>query len=149
MILKNLWSSIVVGIQQEVAQFKLDYPNTDIQFVDWETHANVNELPNADCIGPTSLTFTEVSPQMVEVNFAIGVSTHGDDHNLFRLRHMVAVLYEKYRVGTRHVYFDADTAAVISYMKSVDGTMVAPMSRADVRPFQYIQVEMLLDPGAV
>lgn len=148
MLLKNIWGSITVFTQGIIDELKAAHPQADIQFMDWEAHANVAELPNKDLVGPTTLTFMEVSPQLIEVNFAIAVSTYGTDQNLFRLRDYVGRIFEKLRPEQKLVYFDADTATVKGFMLCTDGTMVAPMTRADVRPFQYVQTQVLLEPSS-
>jgi hypothetical protein len=148
MLLPNIWASITVFTQGIITELKADYPDVDIQYIDWETHANVSELPNADLIGPTSLTFMEVAPQLIEVNFAIAVSTYGTDQNLFRHRDYIGRIFEKLRPEKQIVYFDAAAATVRGFLVCTDGTMVAPMTRADVRPFQFVQSQALLEPSS-
>lgn len=145
--MSNIWGSIAVLTNQIIDELKLKYPDQDIQFEDWETHANIAELPNSDLIGPTSLAITEVSPQFIEFEFAISVSTYATDSNLFRLRDYIGTIFEKLRPEQKLVYYDAETAAPLTFMIVTDGTTIAPMTRADVRPVQYVQCSVVLEPS--
>lgn len=146
-ILADTWGSVVVLTQGLVNQFKQDYPGVPIQFHDWEAHSNVAELPDADLIGPMSLGITEESPELIEASFAIGISTYQGDKNLFRLREFVGRAFERLRFGQSMTLFDARTAAEKGMYHFASGTILAPMSKADARPFQYCQAVALLNPG--
>lgn len=143
----SIWGSIVVLCNQIIQDAQTAHPEAEVGFVDWEAHANIEELPNMDLIGPTALVLMETSPQMFDVNFAIGVSTYATDENLFRLRHYISMAFEKLRVGKQIPVYDSETATTIGYIKFVDGTGVMPMSRAVTRPWQYVQVQGVLDPA--
>lgn len=148
MLYRDVWGSIVKLTNDTIAEFKIDYPAIAIQFMDWEAHANVAELPNADLIGPTGLSITEEEPGFVQVVFALAVSTYGTDANLFRQRDFVGRIFEKMRPEAQVALYDADTAAVKSFLVFTDGTTAVPMSRADARPWQFVQALALLEPTA-
>ena len=62
-----------------------------------------------------------------------------NDKNLFRHRTTIADLYERWRRGASQVpLLDADTAAMKGSLVLTDGLTLAPMSRADIRPFQIL-----------
>jgi len=146
MIYENAWASVVVFAQQIVAEAKAANPGVPIEFCDWDTHANMMELPNADLIGPLSLAVTEHSQDMIGVSFAIGVSTYASDKNLFRQRDYIARAFEKMKAQSRITYYDAKLASVESVLVMTNGTVATPMSKAEVRPWQYVQGEALLVP---
>ncbi len=146
-IYPSVWASIVHLCREIISEAKTEYPNIEIDFIDWETHANIPELPDKDLIGPTALTITEDTPQMFEVSFAIAVSSYSSDKNLFRLRAYLSTIFDRLRVGKKIPIFDSETSQSIGYVIMQPGSMVSPMSRAESRPWQFVQVVGLLDPS--
>ena len=146
-ILSSIWGSVVALCNSIITEARLAHPEANIQFIDWEAHANIEELPDTDLIGPTSLVIMETSPQFFDVNFAIGVSTYSTDSNLFRLRHYISMAFNRLRVGKQIPIYQAGTTTKIGYLKFSDGTGAMPMTRATTRPWQYVQVQGQLEPG--
>ena len=148
MIVSDTWSSIVVMIKEEILpQLQAAFPDDSIQLHDWEAHANMAELPNKDLVGPMTLGITEGDPGMYEISFAIGISTYTNDEGLFRMRYYADRVFDRLKYGNKINFLDAETGMKRGVFVLVDGTMLAPMSRADVRAFQYIQCVMLLNPN--
>lgn len=147
MIVTNAWSSITVFAKNMIAECAAANPGAQIEFIDWEAHANIAELPNVDLIGPASLAITEHTSNFITVNFSIGVSTFKTDKNLFRQRDYIARIFEKLRPESKVTYYDAQAGASKSVLIVTDGTMVAPMSKAEARPWQYVQCDCLLQPS--
>lgn len=146
MIYQNLWGSIVAFTNDIIDNRRVAYPDNSIEFIDWEAHANIYELPDTDLIGTTALTFTEEEPEVFSVSFAIGVSTFTDDKNLFRLRDYVGKVFSQLRPELKIAYYDHQTQEQLGWLLLVDGTIVAPMTKADARPLQFIQCHAVLDP---
>lgn len=146
MIYQDIWGSIVKLSQDLIASVEPDYPDIDIQFIDWEAHANIEELPAADLIGPTSLTVTEHESGLFEASFAIGASSYSTDQNLFRHRDYIARIFELMRPEMKMKLYDAGSASEKGVMVFTNGTLIAPMSRAETRPWQYCQGVALLIP---
>lgn len=144
-IIPSVWGSLVAFSRTLIVESKASYPDVEIGFVDWDSHATIHELPETDLIGPMALTMTELSPQMFEVSFAIAVSTYNDE-NLFRMRRYLSNTLEAMRVQKQVPIFNSDTAAKGGYLVITDGTLLAPMTRAETRPFQYVQASGLLEP---
>ena len=145
-IYPSVWGSITRFSNMLITDLRTINADGDLSFIDWESHANINELPDKDLLGPTAMTITENSSQMFEINFAIAVSTYSSDKNLFRMRSYLAEAFERMRTQKQLKVYDSQTAAALGYMVFIDGTMIAPMSRADVRPWQYVQATALLEP---
>jgi hypothetical protein len=145
-IIPSVWGSLVNFSNVLIADMRSQYTDIPIEFIDWEAHANIHELPDTDLIGPTALTITEVSPQIMEISFAIAASSFASDKNLFRMRSYITEAYERLRVGKQIDIYNSDTAQKLGYLKLVDGTLLAPMSRAETRPWQYVQATGLLEP---
>lgn len=146
MIYENFWGSIVSFCNDVIDDRKLVYTGSDIEYIDWEAHANIHELPEKDMIGSTAVTFTEESPDEFSMSFTIGVSTYGDDPSLFRLRNYVGEVFKRLRPGSKIPFYDAQTATQLGWIYITDNTMVMPMTRADVRPLQFIQCHGVIDP---
>lgn len=144
-IYSSVWGSVVNFANEVIGDMQYRYPDIGIEFIDWESHANILELPTKDLIGPMSLTLMETSPQFFEVSFTIAVSTYSDE-NLFRHRDYVGETFERMRPQKQIKVYDSETAAELGFLIMTEGTLLAPMSRADVRPFQYVQASALLEP---
>lgn len=144
-IMPSVWGSLVAFSRTIIDEGQTVYPDANIEFLDWDAHANIHELPETDLIGPMSLSITELSPQMFEVSFAIAVSSYGEE-NLFRMRHYLSKTFESMRALKQIPIFDSETAIKQGYLILTDGTLLAPMTRAETRPFQYVQASGLLEP---
>lgn len=145
MIYKNLWGSVVSFTNDVIDAQRLAYPDTDINFLDWEAHANIHELPNTDLIGSTAVTITEDEPEFFSVSFTLAMSSYADDNGLFRLRDYVNDVFMRLRPGSKIPYCDHQTAAQLGWLHITDGTIVMPMTRADIRPLQFVQCHATLD----
>lgn len=146
-IFPSVSGSIIKVCQQLITEGIARYPDAPIQFVDWEAHANIQELPDVDALGLTALTITEMSPHFFEVSFAIAVSTYQTDKNLFRLRDYLSKIFELMRPEKQFKIYNSDTAQPLGFLIFTSGTMIAPMSRAEARPWQYVQAVGLLEPA--
>lgn len=145
MIAAHVWTSVAVLCQELVTEFKADNLSENLDFVDWESHANIEELPDTDLLGPNGISITEESPEIFSVVFGIGVSTYGEDV-VFRLRAMSGRVFERLRVLKELPLVHSDSGEVITTMKVVDGTNLLPIGRASTRPYQLIQVECVVLP---
>lgn len=142
---QNIWGS-VVKLCQSIISEATEAGEITPHFIDWEAHADIPELPNEDLLGPAQIAFEEETPEVIRANITIGVSAY-NDANLFRHRRLVGRVFERCRVGQSFPYFAADTAGTKpSFFKILDGVMVPPMSRSEVRPLSFIQFEALLVP---
>jgi hypothetical protein len=143
---ENVWGSVVAFANNVIDDRQPKYPNIEIGYVDWEAHANINELPDTDLIGSTTITITEESPEMFHGSFTIGVSTYADDKNLFRLRNYVGEIFNRLRPGSKVAFYDHETLEQKGWFNIVDGTTILPVTRADARPLQFVQCQFILDP---
>jgi hypothetical protein len=143
---ENIWGSIVAFSNDIIDDRRAKYPGVDIEYVDWEAHANIQELPEGDLIGTTAITFTEDQPELFNGSFTIGVSTYADDSNLFRLRNYVGEVFNRLRPGMKVPFYDHETLEQKGWFHIVDGTIVLPMTRADARPLQFVQCQFVFDP---
>ncbi|CCV12937.1 hypothetical protein [Mesorhizobium sp. STM 4661] len=144
MIVQDVWASVVKVCQDILDDLRPLYPDTEFAFFDWETHANVAELPNCDLIGPTAMAVTELWPGMYEATFAIAASTYADDTNLFRQRKIMAMIFERMRPTKQMKIYDANSALEKGYLIFSDGTTSVPMTRSEARPWAYVQAQAVL-----
>ena len=145
-VYQNTWASLVVWVKSLQADLNARNPQFPLQFIDWEAHANIPEMPNADLIGPLTLAIREYDDGLYNVTFAIGVSTYGTDAPMSRLRFALNGIFNRLQSGHKIVYYDYDHASEKSVIQIRPGTLIAPMDDLTVRPFQYVQATGLLTP---
>ncbi|RUU78135.1 hypothetical protein [Mesorhizobium sp. M7A.F.Ca.MR.362.00.0.0] len=145
----NVWTSVAAYVNQQIQMIAANgiTPLESMQMFDWEAHANIEEAPALHLIGPASLAIDELSNGIYSATFVIGVGSFKDD-GLFVHRKMVDFLFKSLKSGTRLSVFDSTTEQPYSWLKIVDGTSVAPMTKANTRALQFIQAEALVDPMA-
>lgn len=145
----NVWTSIAAYINQQIQMIAANgiTPEESMLMFDWEDHANIEEAPAKHLIGPASLALDEISNGIYSATFVIGVGSFNEE-GLFVHRRMVDFLFKSLKSGTRLSVFDSETEQPYSWLKIVDGTAVAPMTRANTRALQFIQAEALVDPLA-
>ncbi|RWP44299.1 MAG: hypothetical protein E5X41_13120 [Mesorhizobium sp.] len=143
----NVWTSVAAYVNQQIQMIIANgiTPANSLQMFDWEAHANIEEAPALHLIGPASLALEESSSGIYHASFVVGVGSFNDE-GLFVHRKMVDFLFKSLASGTRMSVFDSETEQPYSWMKVIDGTTVAPMSRSNQRSMQFIQAEGLVDP---
>jgi hypothetical protein len=141
---ENLFSSLVVFAQGIIEDRKSAHPDVSIEFIDWEAHANILELPDSDLVGITAVTFSE--DEAISGSFTVGISTFASDKNLFRLRNYVGKAFSCMVRGSKIPIYDQEACVQIGWAHIIDGTTVMPMTKADTRPLQFVQCGFVLDP---
>lgn len=138
MILVNVWASLVKYVKDK-------YPSWE--YIDWEDHANIEQLPASDCVGLNGLGAI-ADDETDTFSFSIAFSTW-DDKNLFRLRAAIAAVYEDLRhSGKSLTLYDADSGLAIGKLVITAGTVLAPMGRAEARPYQLITATLKVALGS-
>lgn len=145
----NVWTSIAAYCNQQIQMIAANgiAPIDTLEMFDWEDHANIEEAPAKHLIGPASLALDELSNGIYSATFVIGVGSFSDQ-GLFTHRQMVDFLFKALKSGTRMSVFDSATEQPYSWLKIVDGTAVAPLTKANTRALQFIQASALVDPLA-
>jgi hypothetical protein len=127
-IIRDSWGSLVKYLQD-------NYP--DWTYCDFEDHANIQDFPEADCIGVAGLG-AHAEEGTDTIIFSIGFSSFSDP-NLFRQRKAAAQLFEALRRGGNQIkLYDADTAVEKGALVITEGTILAPLTKSDTRPFQTV-----------
>lgn len=140
MIVQNVWGSLIKLCQSIIT--------SPWQLHDWDAHSDTQELPDASLLGPAAIAVEEMSEEFVKVTFAIGISAYNDP-GLFQHRLKADLVFEALRVGNQITYYDAETTGVLIPMDITGPTGLSPMTRANTRPFQFIQTEAVLNPYSV
>lgn len=145
MIVSNVTGSLARFCQDVIEDLHAQGLSQNAQFLNFDFHADVHELPPTDLLGIIGLAIDEDDKEhTVTVGFCV---TCFDDLNGFRHREIMAMLYERLRPEMTLTYYDAATAEELGWMVVIDGTSLLPVGRSEVRPFQFLQVAMKVSPG--
>lgn len=143
----DLYNNIVQSVVKFALQFIADHA-PEAGYVNWDAHSQVKELPEDDVlIGPAGVGMSHEMTDKIEVIFSIGVCTKSDP-NLFKLTKLMSKLYGRLKPESRVTIYDHDTAAPVSWMVTATPLEVTPVSKAEMRSMQFIEVRALIDPGA-
>lgn len=145
-MLTNIRSSLIRMVANEIAAARADNLSTDLAYLNLDEHAAVNEFPSNDVVGLWSFAVDE-DPVSFTIHAAVGISTINDP-GLFRHYELAARFFERLRGERKIEYVDADDGRIISWIVLVNGTNLMPMSRAEIRPIQFVMFSGLLDPNA-
>lgn len=141
----DLYNNLVVSLVKFIQDFR-DEISEDSTYVDWDAHAQISELPTGNLlIGPAGCGLTEDTPGIYEAVFSFGASTYNDP-NLFILRSVTSKLFGKLKIGQTIPIYDADTAQVISTLVIKTPRAVTPVTKAEIRSLQFIELVGLLEP---
>jgi hypothetical protein len=146
-ILKNTEASVVKDVLT-MLEDDLKSISSKIVYEELDARKEISEgsLPNSDLIGVTQFAISQVEGKIWEIHFMVAVSTISDP-NLFRLRELANVIYDRYSTeGAQITYYDADTALKKSWIYVLPEVAILPTHRVETRPFRFIQVQALLDP---
>lgn len=142
----DLYDNIVASILKLAKDF-IAAEAPQATFVNWDSHASIDELPPGTIIGPAGCGMSEESESRIEVIFALGVAT-ADDPNNFMLTKLISKLRARVRPQTRITIFDHDTAAEASWMVTQTPIAITPVTRAMVRAMQFVECRALIDLSA-
>lgn len=121
--------------------------SSNVQYVELDARVELKdtELPPTDVIGMTQFSISEPEEKLWAIHFIVGLSTLGDE-NLFRLKAMANVVYDRFPCGAMMTYYDNESTEPRTWIKVIPGTVMLPTHRVETRPFRFIQVQALLDP---
>lgn len=123
----------------------------DADYINWDYHANINELPEKDIIGMAGAGLAEDDPKHYEIIFGVMISCYQDEGGA-RLTRLMSELRAWYLPETRiQVYvrsLDGLQAVPATWMVMTLPLAVLPASKAEVRVIRALECRALLDPGA-
>ncbi len=144
---EELFESLVLSLTRWVEDFRAA-EMAGSEYVNWDGHANINELPQKDIIGLAGVGFAEDRPKNYQVVFGILVSTW-DDPGLHRLTKLVSKLDGRlWPEKNISLYKPAEVTLIPgAWMQIVLPRAVTPVSKAEVRAVQGVERHALVDPG--
>lgn len=137
----NVWASLLKRCQDFILDFKMLGLSENLQIIDWDAHANIEDLPPVDLLGPSGLGMMYEKEGEI-ITFTIGVATYQDD-NLFMLRRMVGLMYDALLPEKQFTIYDHETLKPLMPATIVEAS-VSPVSKSEVRALQLCQFEARL-----
>jgi hypothetical protein len=142
----DLYNNVVVSITRVIEQFRLaEMPNS--QYINWDAHAQINELPARDVIGLAGVGMAEDEPKNYSIVCGIAIATYEDPH-LSRLTKLISKLRAKFANQARITVYDHGAAVPDSFMVAALPLAIMPVGNTESRSMQAIEVHLILDPGA-
>lgn len=114
----------------------------EVLYQDWDAHADLQEMPNADLIGMNGFAITD-QDRTHEIVFGVTICTYNDP-NVFRLTEFSNEFYKRMRTHKQFPLFDPETASPIGVATFESGTTVTPVARVEVRPTMSISCSALI-----
>lgn len=149
---KKLYLNVVLSLTRFVEDFRAaNMPNADL--IDWDDHANINELPEKDVIGLMGVGMATDAPYHHEVVFGVGISTYADK-NKVRLTRLVSMMrgeIDPDAQATIQIYEESPdglTATKKSWMAMAHPVAVTPTSKTEVRVVQAVEGRALISPSS-
>ena len=143
----DLYNNIVQSVVKLCRDFTSEHA-PQAGYIDFDAHAQVKEWPEDDTlIGPAGVGMAHEANNTIEVVFSVGVTTKNDE-NLFRLRGLMSKLYGRLKPESKVVIYDHATAMPTTWMVTATPVAITPVSKAEMRSVQFIEVRALIDPGA-
>lgn len=142
MYLMDGWASLTAFSNSKIAEIKAAGLSTDLAYVDWDTHANMLELPNRDLVGPGGCSLTETE-EAWNFDLIIGVATHADK-NLFKHRQIIDAVFRDMTLTKTIPFYDWRSGVVKGSLVFQEGTSALPMGRSENHAIQYIRSSALI-----
>lgn len=144
----DLCSSLTRWAAQKVTALQGEFPG--LQFVDWDAHSELHELPSGDLLGPAGVAMTDQG-KFFEATVSVGLSTMNDP-NLFRIRALASKVFADFRPERKLPVYRSETAVVdetpvaLGWLVFQPPTIITPMSRAETRILQFVNAQGMLSP---
>lgn len=144
---EDVYNNIVQSIVKWIQDYRADAAPGSV-YLNWDAHSQVAELPKENTlIGPAGCGLTDEDDGMQEVVFSIGVSTINDP-NLFELTKQMSKIRGRLRPQMTIPVYDHATATISSWMIIRTPISVTPVTKAEIRSIQFINLTALLSPAA-
>jgi hypothetical protein len=119
---------------------------TDFEFIDWDEHADIHELPDGDLFGIAGVGMV-TDEGIYDVVFGLAAATTNDT-GLNRLRTLISKCRGRLKPGTTIPFYDLVTEQPLTYILIKSPVAIEPMTRAGTRPFQGLDFVATIDPHA-
>lgn len=140
----SIYKSIIRHIVDLIGEISATTGNHNIQYHDWESRADENELPKMTLIGLEGFTFNENEGLWV-VRFGIALSSY-QDANLLNEIEILGILHEWTGEGTKIKLLDPVEGNEVSEMV-VGAWELSPMGQSQFRNYRTISIELMRTAG--
>lgn len=142
----KIYAAVTLSLVKLVDDFrKAEMPTAE--YVNWDAHAQIGELPQKDAIGLAGVGLAEDTPGHYEVAAAVAISTW-DDKNLIRLTKLVSDFFDMLPIEGQVPVFNPDDGDRMSFMVVAGPRSVSPVGKAETRSVQAMEFRLLLSPAA-
>lgn len=139
-----IYKSIVRHIVDLIEDIRTTTGNLEIQYHDWESRNDENNLPKVPLLGLEGFTFSE-NRGLWTIRAGLALSSY-QDVNLLNEVEMLGIIHEKTGEGTKIRLLNPEDASEVSELV-VAAWELAPMAQSQLRNYRTISVELLRTAG--
>lgn len=139
-VIPQIYKSIIRSTVDLISIIAETTGNHDIQYHNWESRADENELPQVTLLGPEGFTFEENGGLWV-VRYGLTLSTWQDRELLDEVE-IVGIIHDVTGERKKLKLLDTVTGAEASEMYT-SAWQVAPMAQSQFRNYRSIGIELL------
>lgn len=140
----SIYKSIIRHIVDLIGEISVTTGNQNIQYHDWESRSDENDLPKKTLIGVEGFTFTENKGLWV-VRFGIALSSY-QDVNLLNEIEILGIIHESTGEGSKIRLLDPVEGEELSEMV-VAAWDLSPMGQSQLRNYRTISIELMRTAG--
>lgn len=140
----GIYRSILRTLVDLIGEISSTTGNQEIQYHDWESRADENDLPKKTLIGLEGFTFSENKGMWI-IRFGLALSSYQDD-NLLNEIEMLGVIHEHTGEGKKVKLLDPIEGDEISELVVVAWDL-APMGQSQLRNYRTISIELMRTAG--
>ena len=121
---EDLWASIIGFVDSIIDEATSS--GVTCQFINYDAHANIETLPNANLIGPAEFSFENMGQSVFNLTCAVGFSMV-DDPEQFNHRLVSGIISKKLEPETTIPILKASTGMAIGFLTLEAPTSLLPM----------------------
>ncbi len=136
---EDFYASLVSFCQDQVSTLISNGVSSTLQYVDYDAHSQLVDLPKTDLLGIASLHWSN-DGHFFDVGCSVGCSVW-DDTNLFRHRKILGWVTSLLIPSSEIPLLDADTGDKKGWLRVSGSLAVMPMTTSEQRSLQFILAE--------
>ena len=137
---EDFYASLVNFCQTQITELVTSGVSPGLQYVDYDAHSQVLDLPKTDLIGVASLHWSN-DGHVFTIGCSIGCSVW-QDQNLFRHRQILGAITPLLLPMKEIPLLDAQTGIRKNWLMVSGPMSVMPMTTAEQRSLQFILIEL-------
>lgn len=130
-------SSLIAALKECIFEIKSKGLSKDLDFFDFDCHAEIHELPQNDIIGLKSFS-SHFNDGIIEISSFLVCSTM-NDLNGIRLSKMIGHIFSRF-FANKAIKILKEDETQFAALDIKNGTEVMPMSKSDGRMVQFIDL---------